>query len=190
MKTLKALLITILLSLNLYSSDCFVDISTGYSNSPYVKKDITGSININDLDENGYLYDLAVGYRINDKLFSTLNYQYSKFDDIDYDNFYITLNYQFESSLKPYVGLLVGKSFLHWNKDPLNSSQNIDWTSGSFMYGLQVGLEYKINENLTFIPRVLHSRTDHGTNLISAPAQSYIEHDSKTQVLFGLRSGF
>jgi predicted porin len=193
MKTLKINLLIVLLSLNMFASDLdnfFVDVSAGLSNTPYSKSDSSGSININKLDENGYLYDLALGYRINDKLFTTLNYQYSKFKEIDFDDYYVTLNYQFNHELKPYVGVLVGKSFLHWNKDPLNSSQTKDYMSGSFMYGIQTGLEYQISNNISFIPKVMYSRTDHGTNLISSPARSYVEHDSKTQVLLGVRYSF
>lgn len=190
MKSIKFILVSLLLSTTLYSSDFFVDISTGYSNAPYTKKDLVGNIAINSLDENGYLYDIAVGYRFNEKIFSTLNYQYSKLKQIDFDDYYFTINYQFNHTLNPYLGVLLGKSFLHWNKDPLNSSKNIDHTSGSFMYGLQTGFEYKINERFSFIPKLIYSRTDHGTNLISLPAKSYLEHDSKLQLLLGFRFRF
>ena len=185
----KTIILSLFLSTSLYSNNVFVDISTGLSHSPYSKKDISGNININSLDENGYLYDLALGYRVNDKVFSTLNYQYSKLNEIDFDEYYVTLNYQFDYKLNPYIGILVGKSILHWNEDPLNSSQIKDNTSGSFMYGIQTGLEYEISDNISFIPKLMYTRTDHGTNLISS-AQSYIEHDDHVKLLFGFRYSF
>ena len=192
MKTLKIKLLVVLLSLNMFANDLeniFLDVSTGLTHTPYSKKDISGSIPVS-LDENGYLYDLAIGYRFNQNIFSTLNYQYSKLDEIDFDDYYVTLNYQFNHDLKPYLGVLLGRSYLHWNKDPLNSSQNIDNTSGSSLYGIQAGMEYKINDNISFIPKIMYSRTNHGTNLVSAPAKSYIEHNSKTQILLGFRYAF
>ncbi len=192
MKTLKINLLIVLLSLNMFANDMnniFVDVSAGLSNTPYSKSDTVGSIRLS-LDENGYLYDLALGYRFNDNLFSTLNYQYSKLDEIDFDDYYVTLNYQFNHELKPYVGVILGRSYLHWNKDPLNSSQTKNHTSASVMYGIQTGLEYKLSDNISFIPKIIYSRTDHGTNLISSPARSYVEHDSKTQVLLGVRYSF
>ena len=194
MKRFKLILLTIFLISSLYSNDVlertFLDISTGYSNAPYTKNDKTGNISINQLDKNGYLYDLAIGYRINESVFTTLNYQYSKFKQIDYDDYYITLNYQFDYSLNPYLGILLGKSYLHWNKDPLNSSTIKDINSGSFIYGVQAGLEYKISNNISFLPKILYTRLDHGTNLISLPASSYLEHKNRYQILFGLRFWF
>ena len=187
MKKLKLLIVPFLLSINLYSSDVFVDTSFGYSYNPYSKKDAIGSIGIDSLDENGYLYDLALGYNLNKEIFLTINYQYSKLKEIDYDDFYITLNYQLENKLNPYMGVLIGKSFLHWNKDPLNSSSIKDYTSKSFIYGIQAGLKYKITEDLYFIPKLIYTRLNHGTSLISLPAKSYIDHNSKTQLLFGFR---
>lgn len=187
----KRIVLTLFLSTSLYSSDIlentFIDISIGLSHSPYSKKDITGNIAIDSLDENGYLYDLAIGYRFNNNIFTTLNYQYTKLNEIDFDEYYVTLNYQFDYKFNPYIGALVGKSFLHWNKDPLNSSQNIDWASGSFMYGVQAGLQYGISDKISFIPKLMYIRTDHGTNLILAPAQSFIEYDDQVKLLFGLR---
>lgn len=55
------------------------------------------------------------------------------------------------------------------------------------MYGMQVGLEYKVNKRISFIPKVIYTKTNHGTNLVSLPAKSYIEHDSKSQLLLGFR---
>ena len=189
-KIFKLTVVCMFLNLNLYAENMFIDVSTGYSHIPYSKKDKQGSIDIDKLDENAYSYDLAFGYRYNKNLFSTINYQYSKLDEIEFDDYYVTLNYQFKHKMNPYLGLFVGKSFLHYKKDILNSSKTKDYTSGSFLYGFQAGLEYKFSTNLSFVPRLIYSRTNHGTNLNSSPAKSHIEHNSKRQVLFGLRFNF
>jgi len=194
MKNLKAILTVIVLSTTVYSSEIlkntFIDVSKGYTYTPYNKKDLVGSININSLDKNGYLYDFGIGYRFSENIFSTLNYQYSKLDEMSFDDYYLTLNYQLDYELNPYFGVLIGKSFLNWEKDPINSARNIDWSSGSMLYGIQTGFEYQFSEKFSLVPKLIYIRTDHGANLISLPARSYIEHDSKTQLMLGLRYNF
>lgn len=186
-KIFKIAVIFIFLNLNLYAENMFMDVSTGYSNIPYTKKDKQGSIDLDNLDENAYSYDLALGYKFSKNIFSTINYQYSNLDEMEFDDYYLTFNYQFQKRLKPYIGFLLGKSFLHYKKDLLKSSTSKNYTSGSFLYGVQAGLEYKLSTNLSFIPRFIYSRTNHGTNLISSPAKSNIEHNYKSHILFGLR---
>lgn len=186
----KTIIIFIFLNINSYAKDIFIDLSTGYTHAAYTKKDISGSIQIDDLDDNGYLYELAIGYRLSKEVFTTLNYQYSKLDEIEFDDYYVTLNYQFLEKLKPYVGILLGKSYLRWKEDPLLVSKKKDRTSGSFIYGVQAGLEYTLSNNLSFVSKFIYSRTNHGTNLHSNNAKSYIDHDSKSQLLLGLRFVF
>ena len=42
-KTFKIILLIVALKISLYSNDYFVDVSTGYSYTPYSKKDLVGN---------------------------------------------------------------------------------------------------------------------------------------------------
>jgi hypothetical protein len=124
--------------------DLFVYLSLGLST---IDSDFDSSSRNIYLDKNGINIDLGVGYRFRDIMFSTLSYQRAIFNEVNIDNLYVSLNYQFrEIPLKPYVGVLIGLSRLVWSKYPVSGTNVNDNESITLLGGVQLGIEYSFSD--------------------------------------------
>jgi hypothetical protein len=143
--------------------DLFVYLSLGLST---ISSDFDSSSRSISLDEEGLNVDLGVGYRFSDTLFSTLSYQRAMFDEVDIDNLYVSLNYQFSKTpLKPYVGALIGSSHLVWSEYPVSGTLTNDEESNTLLGGLQFGIEYGFSDwNIFGQYQIL--KNEHNTNVL------------------------
>jgi hypothetical protein len=124
--------------------DLFLYLSLGQST---IDSDFDSSSRNISLDKNGIYIDLGVGYRFRDIIFSTLSYQRATFNEVNIDNLYASLNYQFRKiPLKPYVGVLIGLSRLEWSKYPISGTNVNNNESTTFLEGLQLGFEYSFSD--------------------------------------------
>ena len=144
--------------------DLFVYLSLGLST---ITSDIDSSSRNISLDEDGINIDLGVGYRFRDIVFSTLSYQRAIFNEVNIDNLYVSLNYQFsEIPLKPYVGVLIGFSQLEWSKYPISGTNVNDNKSTTLLGGLQLGIEYSFSDDWSIFGEYQILKNEHKTNIL------------------------
>jgi len=144
--------------------DLFVYLSLGLST---ITSDIDSSSRNISLDEDGINIDLGVGYRFRDIVFSTLSYQRAIFNEVNIDNLYVSLNYQFsEIPLKPYVGVLIVFSQLEWSKYPISGTNVNDNKSTTLLGGLQLGIEYSFSDDWSIFGEYQILKNEHKTNIL------------------------
>jgi len=138
------------------------------------------------LDKSGKVFEIGVGYKHSKNIFSTLTFQRNNLNIADIDNVYASVNYKFPSqSLNYFTGLLVGYSQLKWSETPHQITINQDLKSTSFMYGLQLGIEKELRDNLSIIMKYQFIKHDHLLDVLNN--SSTIEHDSEQNIIFGLQ---
>lgn len=189
-KLIKIQILIFLLVSSSFAKNKFLELSTGLGYTPYSKKDLVGSIETKSLDKSTYLYHIAMGTKIKENIFSSINYQRSNLTGIYIDDFYVSLDYKLDNKVNPYLGLILGKSYLNWKIDPINDSKNKDYTSQSFLYGIQTGFDYPVSKSISFSPKITYLITKHKTNLRSLPAISYIRHNERFNLYLGFRIAF
>jgi hypothetical protein len=92
------------------------------------------------------LLEGGAGYYFNKKYFLTLGYSYnflkSKYIEISY----MSINYQFDNFLKPFVGVIVGKSTFGVYNHPITNfkMQQEEYTTENTSYGIQAGIEFNL----------------------------------------------
>jgi hypothetical protein len=124
--------------------DLFVYLSQGLST---IATDFDSLSRDISLEDDGINIDLGLGYRSSEIVFSTLSYQRAIFDEVNIDNLYVSLNYQFrETPLNPYVGAIIGFSRLIWSKYPVSGTLVNDDESTTLLGGLQLGIEYSFSD--------------------------------------------
>jgi len=141
------------------------------------------------LDKSGRSFEVGLGYKHSDKIFSTLTFQRNQLDIADIDNIYGSVNYQFSpNNFNIFVGGLAGYSRLKWSEPPSTVNFNQDLKSGSFMYGLQFGVEKEINQKVSILLKYQFIKHDHRMEILNNTSD--IEHRSENNILLGLRYNF
>ena len=152
----------------------------------------SGTITLNTpLDESGYSFNVHIGAKYDENYRVLLSYDYIPVDDVTLQNYYLSINYQFNTYLNPYLGISSGVSFLDWESDPLTNSSTKDTESeASGFIGLQTGLEYKYNTNYSIITQLLYQEFFHNTKVTNGSNEVHIKHDRVFQLGIGLRYSF
>ena len=144
---------------------------------------VSGSV----FDDSGYVGDFGIGYEFSENFFMSANLQYSKLDDVSVTNVYGTINYQFSNEkIKPFVGAIIGYSFLEWKNDPIADAVVRDTKGDSFTYGGQVGISYEATEAIELSMMVQRFEFVQDT-FIDGEA---FEHKNQTNFLLGVRYDF
>lgn len=141
------------------------------------------------IDSSAKTFEIGVGYEFNKKYFATLVVQKNTLDIADINNIYGSVNYQFsKKGIQPFIGVLAGYSQLDWSKRPHVMFINEDLTSNSFIYGLQAGVEKKLNNKLSLFAKYQYLKYDHTIEIVNNT--SNINHKSGQNLLVGLRYFF
>ena len=142
-------------------------------------------------DDTGYEFGTFVGYDFDDRFFSTLNYQYTRLDDISINDYFATINYRFPLSyaVSPFVGALGGYSTMEWRNNPFQATDS-DSSSGSFMGGGQLGVDIPLNENMKIFTLYRFILMDHKTSISTNSDSGEIEHNANHALEMGLRYNF
>ncbi|WP_201352640.1 hypothetical protein [Hydrogenimonas urashimensis] len=167
----------------------FAGISAGFGHLDIEKKE--RPVLHYDCDDTGIVYGAVVGYEIDGNFFTTLNYQHTRLDDIDLDDFFATINYRFDTlyTLSPFVGVLGGYSFMEWRKNPFDASR-ADTSSEGFIGGGQIGADAPIFENLRLFTLYRYIFLDHTTSISTNSQAGEIDHTSNQVIEMGIRYGF
>jgi hypothetical protein len=181
----------VLLSGNVNAKDrdkvLFLDASAGYSLIPYNKLgDWTQS---SELDDNALVYGGALGFRLTDNYFFTLNYQKNALNSVEVDHMYATANFRFRfkrSSFAPYAGLIGGISVLHWKTPPVETDNPVE-DSTSALWGVQFGDEYLLSDHWQLYGAYQFTRAVHETKIVG---EGSVEYKDTHVLVVGIRFGF
>lgn len=186
-----AILAAVLLSGSVYAKDrdkvIFLDVSGGYSQHEY---STSGALtDVSEPDENGIVYGGALGYRLTDNYFFTLNYAKNALENVEFDNMYISANFRFRfrrRSFAPYAGLIAGASIMHWDTPPVKTEASVE-DSTSLLVGAQFGTEYLLSPHWQLYGAYQYTKVSHTTKIVDEGSIKY--NDAHTLVL-GLRFSF
>lgn len=162
---------------------------SGGSNKSDIKYLFSKNQYYNNLDDKGSVFETGVEYKITPNIFSTLSYQRTAMDEINKDNYFLSVNYQLNDVfLLPYVGVLGGYSDLNDDKYPASvpSGNNLD--SSSFLLGLQLGVEHPIDKKFSIFSKYQALKTDHKMDILYD--SSIIKNNSNQNIQIGIRYEF
>lgn len=166
-----------------------------YLDSIDVNKEVVSGTNLNlpSNDDSTISFNIHVGAKkLYNNFQAVINYDYIPLDDVKLQNYYLSINYQWDDiHLNPYLGVLTGMSKLQWKIDPLTNYTTKDNTSvASGFVGLQGGIEYYLKDNYSIISQAIYQEYFHTTEVIQTSNQTNIHHDRRFGVGIGLRYGF
>lgn len=166
----------------------------GYANAPSTHTVINGTVNIDEPDSSGNNYIIYGGYNFSNNLSLLLNYMYLYADDLEFNNYYSSINYRFSKvvDIVPYFGVSIGYSSLTWNKSPiLNASSTSGNNSSDIMYGTQVGFNYKLFNHISLKIDYNCLFLKHSTNItIDISNNSKLKHDTLHSLIASLEYNF
>lgn len=200
-KILKTTLISSLLATSLVASDSFINslgINLAKAYSDNSQKDTSGTIllgnnpdkSFNSIELYATLNPILQLCKENN-IRPTLSYTYSQNSDLKHQYLLVGVNkYYNHNSFELYAGILGGYGQIDWRYDPLNSSTRKNVDANSFIAGLQLGSNYKLNENWALNVNAKYLVHDYETHLKTTNATATIEHDSTASVGFGIEYSF
>jgi opacity protein-like surface antigen len=186
-----AMLATVLLGSSVYAKDrdkvIFLDAGGGYSQHQY---STSGTLtDVSEPDENGIVYGGALGFRLTDNYFFTLNYQKNALENVEFDNMFLTANFRFRfrrRSFAPYAGLLAGASIMHWDTPPVQTVTTVE-DSTSLLVGAQFGTEYILSPHWQLYGAYQYVKVSHKTKIVD---EGSIKYNDAHHLILGLRFGF
>jgi len=151
-----------------------------------VSQDPSNLITTNFIPEyEGISYGVELGFNYSDALFYTLNYDYLDLDQAFMQNITASVNYKINGF---YAGLVAGISSLEWDEAPTATYD--DETSEEFIYGVKLGYEYQMSDDLTVYTQYQFLQTEHLTEIISGAITSNILYESINHTTIGIRYQF
>ena len=169
----------------------FIGIGFGLNSLDVKKQDQVGSIILNNTPDDSassFLFLGGINLPNNGRIYG--NYEILNLDDVKINAYYLSYDYIFPHILNPYIGLSFGMSDLEWQRDPLVNSQTKDNKLSSLLYGIQGGIEYPIENQLSIYSQISYQKLDFKTNLLSTPAKCTITHESKQSLSIGVKYSF
>ena len=118
-----------------------------------------------------------------------ISYTYSKNTDLKHQYLLVGVNKYYNpsnSKVELYTGALLGYGQIDWKYDPLNDSQNKNIDANSFIGGVQAGLSYPVNENLSLNLNTKYLVHNYETKLKTTNANATIKQDNTSSFSFGL----
>ena len=198
----KILSISLLTTSLLFSSDITIDsigINLGVSNSDYKQTNHQGTISLgNTPDKSFNSYEL---YTVLNSLSDMckehdmkpyISYTYSSNDEVQHQYLLVGINkYYKHNNYNLYAGVLGGYGQLDWKYDPLNNSNDKNVDANSFIAGVQLGVSYPLNNNISLGLNSKYLIHNYETNLKPTSAISAtIEHKDTLSLSFGVNYSF
>lgn len=196
--TKKLTLISLLATSSLVASDISINslgINIGASSMNYSQKDHQGNITLGNEPDKSF-NQVEVFTTLNPicdmskkkNMKPYLSYTYSSNTDLKHQYILAGINkYYTHSTITYYTGTLVGYGQLDWRYNPLNSSKDNNYDANSFIVGIQGGVEYPIQTNLSLNLNAKYLVHNYDTQLEPTnTVKSTISHDSTTSLSVGL----
>lgn len=175
-------------------SGSFLGFGVGYANAPSTHNIISGSVIVEEPNNSGPNYNLYAGYDFDNALSLLFNISYINASDLEFNNYYASLNYRFQkiAKLEPYFGVSLGFSSLTWNTSPIPlASPDSNNDSDDMMYGTQVGFNYSLNQRISFKLDYSCLFLNHTTNITQdATNTSKLQHNTLHSLVLGLAYNF
>ena len=198
----KILSLSLLTSTLLFSSNISIDsigVNLGNSNSDYKQVNHQGSIILGNTPDKSFnsielyttlnpLSDICKEYNMK----PYVSYTYSSNDDLKHQYLLLGLNkYYNHNNYELYAGLLGGYGQMNWKYDPLNNSKSKKIDANSFIAGLQLGVNYSVNDKVSLGLNTKYLVHNYETNLNpTAGVSATIEHKSTSTIMLGLSYKF
>jgi len=171
----------------------FATASLGYTSTTISQNDKGDSIVLTKdaQDDSGVNYTVGVGYRYNQNIFTTVEYSKISFDMAKLDAIVVGMNYQFDTTLNPYVGVSVGQSKLKWKESPIEQTEEIvSDKSTKNTYGLQVGCNYDISKSIELFGQYQVLFQEHKTTITSPVHDTEVIGENQNNLNIGIRYYF
>ncbi len=169
-------------------------LSVGYGNAPSSHVLESGSVIVKEPSASGQNYSLYGGYDFANGVTLLANYMYLNTNDLEFSNYLGSLNYRFEhlGAFVPYIGCSLGYSSLKWNTSPIaNASPSSNNDSAGIAYGTQIGLLYKLFQNISLKVDYSYLFLNHTTNITQGTTgRSKLQHNTLDSILIGLEYTF
>jgi predicted porin len=158
-----------------------------------------------EFDLDGSAHEVGVGYKFNKNFFTTLATQESSFDNVKIKNTILTGNFQFQltkflelinlkeiftplsfipiEQMKPFVGVIVSKSNLDWQKKPSENITTQQTTSSKQQFGFQGGMDYDMQKNITLFVKYQYFLGKHSTKI----NDDEISFQNQNNIFIGVR---
>ncbi len=168
---------------NYYS---FIGLSLGYSTMNVTKQNITGDLQLSEeLSYKTINNNIEIGLK-NKKATFTINYENLKYKDVTFNRYLIgafkSLNYTY----KPYVGVLLGVSYIKLTKSHINA-KIIKKEGKVTTYGAQFGIDKQISKKFSFHSYIRYLNAKHNTLLKSSTQESQILRNQHLNINIGIR---
>ena len=175
---------------NLEKNNYFLTLGVGISKAN-VDTDLASDVTLhhNALNDAASLIDIGIGFRNSAHTFFTLGYQQVALDIASIDHIYATVNYQFiDTVLNPYVGLVAGYGTLIWDEEPAVSRYNKNLTEKTTTFGLQVGVEEHVSQNMALFAKYQMLSSDFTLEIYNNT--SNIQHTQFNNISVGVKYDF
>ena len=166
----------------------FLVLTTGYSKIEISTTLNSGALSSGALDDSGLNFDIGLGYRYNSDIFTTANISRTILDIVDFTNFYLTINRQYnDKPYKPYIGAIVGYSEIVYTHDLLKTTTSKSSKGGRFFSGIQAGITKKLKDKTNLIVQYQLLKYDHKSNINS---NDNLQHKWQNNLMIGVRYDF
>lgn len=169
----------------------FIDANIGLSSVNINSKISDAHFLSNALDDNGLLFDIGIGYRLNQNWFMEVSAQNTSLDYLSITNLYGSLNYQLTGDyLSPYIGLVVGHCDLKWARAPLDNSNYLleDRNADEYFYGGQIGVEYEVSEKISI--NISYQHLLDKEKIVTWINGAELTHENQDNLMIGVRYAF
>ncbi|MDX9743952.1 MAG: hypothetical protein RBT59_09055 [Arcobacteraceae bacterium] len=169
----------------------FVGLSLNLNSLSVKQHNEIGTITLpRKLDDQGTSFTFQLGTKLKKDYILSGNFETINLADVKINSYFLSVDYQLPYFLNPYLGISLGMSDLEWQRDPLVKSTTKDTQLSSFLYGIQGGVSYPIEDTWSIVSQFSYQKLDFKTNLTSTPAKGNITHDDKKSLGIGLRHSF
>lgn len=148
-----------------------------------------------NLEDDGDVIGIGVGYEVTDRWIMKLDYTYSDADEVTVDQLFLSLNYKFPlfiNRMHGVVGGVIGEGKLDWEDKPdFANSVFDDLDADQSIWGVQVGLEYDLNESWSTSLMYQYFDMEFKTHLDTTDfGRASFFHEEFQYVLFGVSYHF
>lgn len=129
-------------------------------------------------DDDAESLTLQLGYALNADWLATAEYSYVDADEVEMDNWYVSINRQWRPAggWTVFLGALAGLSRLNWEQPPIDTLRR-DRDSDDFLWGAQLGAGYELTKNWGVQLRYQYLAMEHRTRLEPVSGSGDFKHE-------------
>lgn len=170
----------------------FVGLNMGISRLGVEENTVRGTLPLDiTLKKSGTTFGVEGGYNINEKLFTTLNYQYTDLTNVAFHDIFTSLNYRFgaKNGFSPYVGALLDYNIKRWKNRPLDSLSSSD-KANQVAGGVQLGSDYNIADDISLFALYRYIHLNYTTTITDSTNTKEIKYNHEQNFNIGLKYSF